>query len=69
MLLSDISKLHHSISLLREFYHEQLPKVPKFRMSKSRSGHEMLDLKITLGAFSTVNLLQWNDSVSGSINR
>jgi hypothetical protein len=66
---SDVSKLRHSGSFTSGVSPQQMPKVPKSRTSKSRNGHESSDLKITSGAFSTVDLVQWKDSVSGSVNR
>lgn len=37
------------------------------KLCHSRSGHGSFDLKNTSGAFSTVDIVQWKDNVSGIV--
>jgi len=58
---SDVSSYVTSGIFFLKFLPSHSPNVPKSRMSKTWSGHKMFDQKITWGAFSSVNLLQWKD--------
>jgi hypothetical protein len=66
MSSSDVNNLCHSGSFTSGVSPPANDQSPKVRMSKSRSGHESSDLKITSREFSNIDLIQWKDRVSNS---
>jgi hypothetical protein len=66
MSSSDVNNLCHSGSFTSAVSPPENDQSPEVFMPKSRSGHESSDLKITSGAFSTIDLIQWKDSIRNS---